>query len=409
MIALTSIINIALRALKANAMRSFLAILGIIIGVGAVVTMVAIGSGASEKISSQISSIGSNLILVLPGATTQSGIRMGTGTQQTLTMTDAEAISKECSAVVAVAPAITGTAQVVFGNQNWATGVIGTTPDMVIVREWELISSRFVNEQDVRSGTKVAVIGQTVAERLFGELDPIGKVIRIKKIPFEVVGVLDKKGQSLTGQDQDDIIYVPITTAQRTLFGQTLPGRVRMIYAKASSLESIPQATEQIKTLLRQRHRIGPNQEDDFTVMDLTQMLKAAEESTKTMSILLGAIASVSLIVGGIGIMNIMLVSVTERTREIGIRMAVGAKPKDIRMQFLIESVFLTTIGGIFGLLMGIGISLAVASLMEWPVSISLFSALIAFGFSAFVGVFFGFYPAYKASTLNPIEALRYE
>ena len=409
MIAITSIISIALRALKANAMRSFLAILGIIIGVGAVVTMVAIGSGASEKISSQISSIGSNLILVLPGATTQGGMRMGMGTQQTLTMADAEAISKECSAVSAVAPAITGTAQVVFGNQNWATGVIGTTPDMAIVREWELVSGRFINEQDVRSGTKVAVIGQTVADKLFGEVEPTGKLIRIKKIPFEVIGVLDKKGQSLTGQDQDDIIYVPVTTAQRTLFGQTLPGRVRLIYVKASSLESIPQATEQIKTLLKQRHRIGPNQEDDFTVMDLTQMLKTAEESTKTMSILLGAIASVSLIVGGIGIMNIMLVSVTERTREIGIRMAVGAKPKDIRMQFLIESVFLTTIGGIFGLMLGIGASLIVADLMKWPVSISLFSALIAFGFSAFVGVFFGFYPAYKASMLNPIDALRYE
>jgi len=409
MIAITSIISIALRALKANAMRSFLAILGIIIGVGAVVTMVAIGSGASEKISSQISSIGSNLILVLPGATTQGGMRMGMGTQQTLTMADAEAISKECSAVIAVAPAISGTAQVVFGNQNWATGVIGTTPDMVIVREWELVSGRFINEQDVRSGTKVAVIGQTVADKLFGEVEPTGKLIRIKKIPFEVIGVLDKKGQSLTGQDQDDIIYVPVTTAQRTLFGQTLPGRVRLIYVKASSLESIPQATEQIKTLLKQRHRIGPNQEDDFTVMDLTQMLKTAEESTKTMSILLGAIASVSLIVGGIGIMNIMLVSVTERTREIGIRMAVGAKPRDIRMQFLIESVFLTTIGGIFGLMLGIGASLIVADLMKWPVSISLFSALIAFGFSAFVGVFFGFYPAYKASMLNPIDALRYE
>ena len=409
MIAITSIISIALRALKANAMRSFLAILGIIIGVGAVVAMVAIGSGASEKISSQISSIGSNLILVLPGATTQGGMRMGMGTQQTLTMADAEAISKECSAVSAVAPAITGTAQVVFGNQNWATGVIGTTPDMVIVREWELVSGRFINEQDVRSGTKVAVIGQTVADKLFGEVEPTGKLIRIKKIPFEVIGVLDKKGQSLTGQDQDDIIYVPVTTAQRTLFGQTLPGRVRLIYVKASSLESIPQATEQIKTLLKQRHRIGPNQEDDFTVMDLTQMLKTAEESTKTMSILLGAIASVSLIVGGIGIMNIMLVSVTERTREIGIRMAVGAKPRDIRMQFLIESVFLTTIGGIFGLMLGIGASLIVADLMKWPVSISLFSALIAFGFSAFVGVFFGFYPAYKASMLNPIDALRYE
>ncbi len=409
MIVLSSIINIALRSLIANKMRTFLAILGIIIGVGAVVTMVAVGTGASNKISEQIASIGSNLILILPGATTQGGIRMGIGTQQTLTMADAEAISKECPAVVAVAPVISGTAQIVYGNQNWSTAVMGTTPEMTTVREWEVVSGRFITEQDVRNGTKVAVIGQTVAEKLFGDLDPIGKLIRIKKIPFEVIGILDKKGQSFTGQDQDDIIYVPITTSQRTLFGQVLPGRVRLIYAKANSLESIPVATEQIKTLLRQRHRIGINQEDDFTVMDLTQMLKAAEESTKTMSILLGAIASVSLLVGGIGIMNIMLVSVTERTREIGIRMAVGAKPKDIRMQFLIESLFLTTIGGIFGLLLGIGASLLLSSLMQWPISISIFSALVAFGFSAFVGVFFGFYPAYKASVLNPIEALRYE
>lgn len=409
MISISSIINIALRSLIVNKMRTFLAILGIIIGVGAVVTMVAVGSGASKKISQQIASIGSNLILILPGATTQGGLRMGHGTQQTLTFADAEAIAKECPAVVSVAPVISGTAQVVFGNQNWSTGIMGTTPDMVVVREWEVVSGRFINEQDVRSGTKVAVIGQTVAEKLFGELEPIGKVIRIKKIPFEVVGLLEKKGQTFTGQDQDDIIYVPISTAQRTLFGQTLPGRVRLIYAKAADLESIQQATEQIRTLLRQRHRIGPNQEDDFTVMDLTQMLKAAEESTKTMSILLGAIASVSLLVGGIGIMNIMLVSVTERTREIGIRMAVGAKPKDIRMQFLIEALFLTTIGGLFGLLLGIAGSLIVSSIMQWPISISVFSALIAFVFSAFVGVFFGFYPAYKASILNPIEALRYE
>lgn len=409
MISVASIINIALRSLIVNKMRTFLAILGIIIGVGAVVTMVAIGTGASKKISQQIASIGSNLILILPGATTQGGIRMGHGTLQTLTMADAEAIARECPAVVSVAPVISGTAQVVFGNQNWSTAVMGTTPDMVIVREWELISGRFISEQDVRSGTRVAVIGQTVAEKLFGELEPIGKMIRIRKIPFEVIGVLDKKGQTFTGQDQDDIIYVPISTAQRTLFGQVLPGRVRLIYAKASSLESISDATEQIKMLLRQRHRIGPNQEDDFTVMDLTQMLKAAEESTRTMSILLGAIASVSLLVGGIGIMNIMLVSVTERTREIGIRMAVGAKPKDIRMQFLIEALFLTTIGGLFGLIVGISGSLIVSSIMEWPISISLLSALIAFGFSAFVGIFFGFYPAYKASMLNPIEALRYE
>lgn len=409
MIAISSIINIAVRSLINNAMRSFLAILGIIIGVGAVVTMIAIGQGAREKISTQISSIGSNLILILPGATTQGGIRMGTGTQQTLTMADAEAIAKECSNVSAVAPVISGTAQVVFGNQNWSTAVLGTTPEMTTVRDWEIVSGRFITEQDVRSGTKVAVIGQTVSEKLFGDLDPIGKLIRIKKIPFEVVGVLGKKGQSLTGQDQDDIIYVPITTAQRTLFGNILPGRVRLIYAKAQSMESIPLATDEIKSLLRQRHRIGQGQEDDFTVMDLTQMLKTAEESTRTMSILLGAIASVSLIVGGIGIMNIMLVSVTERTREIGIRMAVGAKPKDIRMQFLIESVFLTMIGGIFGLLLGIAGSLIVSNLMQWPVSISPFSAFIAFSFSAFVGIFFGFYPAYKASMLNPIDALRYE
>lgn len=409
MIPITSIINIALRALKANMMRSLLAILGIIIGVGAVVTMLAIGTGAREKISAQITSLGSNLVLVLPGATTQGGIRMGAGTLQTLTMSDAEAIAKECSSVMAVAPVISGTAQVVFGNQNWSTAVLGTTPDMFIVRDWEITSGRFLTEQDVRSGTKVAVIGQTVAEKLFGDLDPVGKLIRIKKIPFEVIGVLDKKGQSLTGQDQDDIIYVPITTAQRTLYGNILPGRVRLIYAKAVSLETIPQATEQIKLLLRQRHRIVQGQEDDFTVMDLTQMLKTAEEAAKTMSLLLGAIASVSLIVGGIGIMNIMLVSVTERTREIGIRMAVGAKPKDIRMQFLIEAVFLTAVGGVFGLLLGVIASLIVSSIMEWPATVSILSVFIAFGFSTFVGILFGFYPAYKASILNPIDALRYE
>jgi len=371
--------------------------------------MVAIGTGASEKISEQISSIGSNMILILPGSTTQGGIRMGAGTQQTLTMADAEAIAKECSAVSAVAPVISGTAQVVFANQNWSTGVIGTTPDMTIVRDWNVTSGRFLTEQDVRSGTRVAVIGQTIVTQLFGDLDPVGKIIRITKIPFEVVGVLEEKGQSMMGQDQDDIIYVPITTAQRTLFGQVLPGRVKIIYVKANSLEEMSLATEQITALLRQRHRIGQKQEDDFTVRDLTQMLEAAKESTQTMSILLGAIASVSLVVGGIGIMNIMLVSVTERTREIGIRIAVGAKPKDIRMQFLIESVFLTTIGGIIGLVFGIIASLIVSAAMQWPVSISVLSTLIAFGFSAFVGIFFGFYPAYKASLLNPIDALRYE
>lgn len=409
MIDIISIVNIALRGLIANAMRSFLAILGIIIGVGAVVIMIAMGQGAKEKISTQISSIGSNIVLILPGTTTQGGIRMGFGTQQTLTIADAEAISKECSSVLAVAPVIFDVAQVVFGNQNWSTAVVGTTPEIAVVREWEIISGRFLTEQDIRNGTKVAVVGQTVSEKLFGDLDPTGKLIRIKKIPFEVVGVLGKKGQSLTGHDQDDIIYVPITTAHRSLFGHILPDRVRLIYAKATSFETINQVTDEVTALLRQRHKIAYGQEDDFTVMDLTQMLKTAEQLAKTMSILLAAIASVSLIVGGIGIMNIMLVSVTERTKEIGIRMAVGAKPNDIRMQFLIESVFLTMIGGAFGLLLGIAGAAVFSSVTQWTVSISVFSGLIAFGFSAFVGIFFGFYPAYKASTLNPIDTLRYE
>ncbi len=409
MINLPSTVKIAFRALRVNKMRSALTMLGIIIGVGAVIAMLAVGTGASEKISGQISSMGSNLILVLPGSTTAGGIRMGAGTQQTLNTGDAEALKRECSAVQEVAPTLNGAAQVVYGDQNWATGVYGTTPGILTVRDWPLTAGRSLTEQDTRNATKVALLGQTVVDNLFGGLDPLGQIIRIKKVPFMVVGVLDSKGQSPMGQDQDDIIYIPVTTAQKKIFGTSFPGQVRAIMVKARSSDALDEAERQITELLRERHRIGPQQENDFTVRNLTQVMQAAEESSRVMTLLLGAIASVSLLVGGIGIMNIMLVSVTERTREIGIRMAVGAKTWDIRLQFIIEALTLSLTGGIVGILLGVGTSQVLSAVAEWPTIVSPLSILLAFGFSGLVGIFFGFYPAYKASLLNPIDALHYE
>lgn len=409
MINIPSTIKISLRALKVNKMRSALTMLGIIIGVGAVITMLAVGSGASRRISEQISSMGSNLLMVLPGATTAGGIRMGAGTQPTLTVGDAEAIQRECSAVSDVAPVLNGVAQVVYGHQNWSTGVIGTTPSMLNVRDWPIADGRPFTEQDVRSAAKVCLLGQTVVDNLFGDINPVGQIIRIKKLPFTVIGVLARKGQSPTGQDQDDTIYVPVTTAQKKLFGTAFPGMVRIIMVKAKGTEELDRAEKQINELLRQRHHIGPKQENDFTVRNLTQMMQAAEQSTRVMTLLLGAIASVSLIVGGIGIMNIMLVSVTERTREIGIRMAVGAKTWDIRLQFIIEALILSLIGGTAGIVIGISGSKILSMLAGWETIVSPLSVLLAFGFSGLVGLFFGFYPAYKASLLNPIDALRYE
>jgi putative ABC transport system permease protein len=402
-------IKLSLRALRVNKMRSLLTMLGIIIGVGAVIAMLALGSGATQKLSEQIASMGSNLMIVLPGSTTAGGLRMGAGTQATLSSADADAILKEAPSVVAVAPVLSGTAQVVYGNQNWATNVTGTTPGMLDVREWTLSSGRPFTDSDVKSATKVALLGQTVVDNLFGEEDPMGKIIKIKNVPFVVVGVLGVKGQSVMGQDQDDVIYVPLTTAQRKLFGTAFPGQVRVIMIKGKSVESLPDAEQEITDLLRQRHHIGPNQDNDFTVRNLTQMMEAAEASSKIMTLLLGAIASVSLLVGGIGIMNIMLVSVTERTREIGIRMAIGAKTWDIRLQFIIEALIMSLIGGLVGIGVGVMGSEIISKMADWPVSISPFSVLLAFGFSAIVGIFFGFYPAYKASLLNPIDALRYE
>ena len=390
-------------------MRSALTMLGVIIGVGAVIAMLAVGTGASRQIEQQISSMGSNLLMVLPGATSAGGVRMGAGTQPTLTMEDAEAILKESSAVSDAAPVLSGVAQVVYGNQNWATGVTGTTPSMLNVREWLLSAGRPFTEQDVKSATKVCLLGQTVVDNLFGGIDPVGQIIRIKKIPFTVIGVLGSKGQSPTGQDQDDTIYVPVTTAQKKLFGTTRPRMLRIIMVKAKSTEDLPAAEKQINELLRQRHRIGPREDNDFTVRNLTQMMQTAEESAKVMRLLLGAIASVSLIVGGIGIMNIMLVSVTERTREIGIRMAIGAKTWDIRLQFIIEALTLSFIGGVIGIIAGISTSHILAVFAGWTTIVSPLSILLAFGFSGLVGIFFGFYPAYKASLLDPIDALRYE
>jgi len=409
MISFSSTFKLSFRALRVNKMRSALTMLGIIIGVGAVIAMLAVGTGASSQIAAQISSMGSNMILVVPGTTTAGGVRMGAGTQSTLTMDDAAAIEKECPAVSDVAPTQNGAAQVVSGHLNWSTGITGTTPGMLNVRDWPLSSGRPFTAQDVRSATKVCLLGQTVVDNLFGSADPLGQVIRIKKIPFIVIGVLGPKGQSPNGQDQDDTIYVPVTTAQKKLFGTTFPGTVRAIMVKAKSAGDLAAAEQQINELLKQRHHISQKQDNDFTVRNLTQMMQAAEQSSKVMTMLLGAIASVSLLVGGIGIMNIMLVSVTERTREIGIRMAIGAKTWDIRYQFIIEALTLSMIGGTAGIAIGLGGSKILSMLAGWPTVVSVPSILLSFGFSGLIGIFFGYYPAYKASLLDPIDALRYE
>ncbi|HOD31537.1 MAG TPA: ABC transporter permease [Smithellaceae bacterium] len=409
MISIPSTVKISLRALRVNKMRSALTMLGIIIGVGAVITMIAVGKGTSEQVSKQIATVGSNMIIVLPGSTTAGGVRGGMGTQMTLTRDDAEAIERECSAVLYAAPILSGVAQIVYGNQNWATSVQGTATNMLAVRDLSLTAGRNFTDQDIRNSTKVCILGQTVVNMLFGGMEPINQTVRIKKVPFMVIGVLESKGQSVIGRDQDDVIYIPLTTAQKRIFGTTFPGMVHTIAVKARSAEDLSRAEEQITQLLRQRHRIGPKQEDDFSVRNLTQMLELAQQAAKAMALLLAAIASISLLVGGIGIMNIMLVSVTERTREIGIRMAVGAKTWDIRLQFIIEAITLSLIGGMIGIILGIIASQLLSYFAGLTTIISPLAVILAVGFSGLVGVFFGFYPAYKASLLNPIDALRYE
>ncbi len=402
-------LRIALRALRINKMRSFLTMLGIIIGIAAVIAMMAVGSGASYVISQQIASIGSNILLVLPGSMTSSGLRTGSGGVQTLTYADGKAIQTECPAVAYAAPTVRGSAQVVYGNQNWSTLLLGATPEMFLIRDWPVLAGRSITTSDVESAAKVCLLGQTVAQTLFGDEDPLGKMIRIKKVPFTVVGVLERKGQSPQGTDQDDVVFVPLRTAQRKLLGSQFLDTVGAILVQARGEDQLGEAQDEITALLNQRHRITGGKESDFTVRNLSEILAVAERSSRAMTLLLGAVASISLIVGGIGIMNIMLVSVTERTREIGIRMAVGARRQDILLQFLIEAVLLTVLGGLIGIALGAGGAAIVSHLLSWPTLISPLSITVAVLFSGAVGIFFGFYPARKAAGLNPIEALRYE
>ena len=408
---LLAAIRIALRALRVNRLRSALTMLGIVIGVAAVIAMVAVGSGATQRIQEQIQAIGSNLILIIPGSITSNGVRLGGGASVTLSEEDVKAISAECPAVNAVAPAVRGGAQVTFGNSNWATQIVGTTPDYLTIRDQSVVSGAPFTADDVNSGAKVALLGQTVAQNLFGTADPTGQSIRIKDVPFTVDGVLSAKGQSPSGQDQDDVILIPLTTAKRQVVGssQANAGSIGAIMVQAVNAGSMDEAQNEIISLLRQRHRIQPGQDDDFTVRNLSDVFAAQESSARVMSILLGAIASVSLVVGGIGIMNIMLVSVTERTREIGLRLAIGAKARDILSQFLVEAVTLSILGGITGIVCGVGTSALISHFAGWTTLVSPTAILLAFVFSGLVGVFFGYYPARKAALLDPIEALRYE
>jgi putative ABC transport system permease protein len=404
-------VKIALRALKVNSTRSALTMLGIIIGVAAVIAMVGVGSGATARIQAQIQSIGSNLIIVLPGSISSNGVRLGSGAVATLTEDDAKAIASECPSVEAVAPSVRGGVQAVFGNSNWATTVQGVTPDFMTIRDYTMLSGQFFTDQDVDAAAKVAVLGETVVHNLFGNNDPTGQVAIIKNVPFTVVGVLTPKGQSPSGQDQDDIILLPISTAKQKVLGGNKANAkaVSTLMVQAIGPAAMDQAQQEMEALLRERHRILTGQDNDFTIRNLTEVFAAQESSAQVMSILLGAIASVSLIVGGIGIMNIMLVSVTERTREIGLRQAVGAKTRDILSQFLVEAVTLSLLGGVIGIVIGLAASALISHFAQWSTQVSPLSVLMAFLFSALVGVFFGYYPARKAALLDPIDALRYE
>src|SRR5439155_24724597 len=383
---------------------------GIIIGVGAVIAMVGVGTGAQASVTERIESLGTNLIIATSGSVTSSGARLGQGTQYTLTEDDAVAIAREIQVVQVAAPSAKGKGQVVFGNLNWSTDIYGVTEDYLEARDWPLDSGRPLGPEDVDGATKVAILGQTTALNLFGDADPLGQIIRIQKVPFTVVGLLDAKGESSYGWDQDDVILIPLSTAKKKVLGtQGNPRAVRKIEIKIWPGEDLAEAEAQIRTLLRQRHRLQPGHDDDFKLGNLTDVLETKEQAAQVMTYLLAAIAAVSLLVGGIGIMNIMLVSVTGRTREIGIRMAVGARGYDILLQFLTEALALSIIGGVIGIATGMGASKIIEAVKHWPVATPYIWILASFLVSAAVGIFFGFYPARKASQLDPIDALRYE
>ena len=409
MVDLKTIFSIAIRAIRANKMRSTLTSLGIIIGVAAVIVMLAIGNGAQISIQNEMRTMGSNLIIVRSGVSTSSGARGGHGSQPTMKLSDGNAIQEKIPAIKLAAPVLSEVAQLVAGNNNWSTQITGTDNRNFLIKEWNLAYGRMFSEGDVKNAAKVAILGQTVVNELFGDVDPINKTVRIKGIPFRIIGVLEERGQSGMGQDQDDEVFIPISTAQKKVMGVDFPDQVKFIILQAVDAESTYTSQEEIRLLLRQRHNLGANKDDDFVIRNLTQMMEMMQKSTTVMTILLGSIASISLLVGGIGIMNIMLVSVTERTREIGIRMAIGAKSWDIRWQFLMEALVLSLIGGLMGILFGLlGVHLVKAFTSLTP-SVNLLYIILPFSFAGLVGLFFGFYPAYKASLLNPINALRYE
>jgi putative ABC transport system permease protein len=405
------LLRVALRALAINKLRSALTMLGIVIGVAAVIVMIAVGAGAQARVEEQIRALGSNLLLVTPGATTAGGVRMGFGSSSTLTEDDVLAVNREISEALA-APALRGSAQVIWGNANWSTQIYGITPEYLDVRQWPLASGRSFEPTEVAGAGKVCLIGSTVAKQLFGNSDPLDQTIRIKRVPFTIIGVLETKGQSLMGTDQDDVILMPIATARTRVIGSANAAKQRSvgtIWVKVADGVEASTVEGQVRALLRQRHRLQAGADDDFSLRNLAEVMAAQEASSRVLALLLAAVASVSLLVGGIGIMNIMLVSVTERTREIGLRMAVGARTRDILGQFLVEAVTLSLIGGLVGVALGMGGAMAIASFAGWRVLLSPEAVGLAVAFAFVIGVFFGFYPARKAARLNPVEALRFE
>ena len=401
------ILKISFKALGRNKVRSLLTMLGIIIGVGAVITMVSLGKGAQKQVEDEIASMGTNILWIRAGSRRSWGIRSGAGTMNTLTAADFEAIQQECPTVKGASPSASTMAQVIFGNQNWATRIEGYNEQYLPLRNWTMAAGTFYDETHVKTASRVAVLGQSVANELFAGGDPVGQTIRVKNLPFRVLGVLAPKGSNAWGRDQDDVIMVPYTTVQKKFQRGVLYVQSGIVQAVNSTASYAAQ--EQIRELLRQRHRLRPEQDDDFFIGNLSEFADAAESANKVMTSLLSSIAAVSLLVGGIGIMNIMLVAVSERTREIGIRMAIGARPSHVRAQFLVESVVLCLCGGLLGMALGVGGSMGIAVFLGWPTLIPLNSIIVSLGFAATIGIFFGYYPAHKAARLDPIEALRYE